>query len=162
MHTFELSCLNSDLLLNVKLSFKKRERKNEFSLQMGCCKKCFLLYLSRQFFCHFCCNSVKDNYLKCNEMSALMWTLPNMRSITPQQAVMPEPSAIAALSGNCPQIFETFLELTNKCWLAWLVAAWYPWLALPYNGWHCYAAAIFLLFFLNFPVPARGRLIHFN
>jgi len=33
-------------------------------------KKCCLLYLSMQFFCQSCGNSVKDNYFKCNEMSA--------------------------------------------------------------------------------------------
>lgn len=75
----------------------------------------FALFVHSDF-CHSCWNSVKDNHLKCNEMSAWMWTDPKTRSIMPQRTVMPEPSTIITLSGNCPQIFETFLELTNKCW----------------------------------------------
>lgn len=94
---------------------KKRKEKwtwpPDGTLMKGC-----LLYSSIQFFCHSCWNSMKDNHLKCSEMCAQMWTDPNIRSIMPQQIAMPEPSAIIALSGNCPQIFEAFLELTNKCW----------------------------------------------
>lgn len=128
---------------------------------MGCWKKCCLLYLSMQFFCHSCYNSVKDNYFKCNEMSALMWTLPNRRSMTPWQTEMPEPSAITALSGNCPQIFETFLELINKCWfglagycLVSLAGIALQWMAL-------FCCSNYFSFLLKFP-SATGRLINFN
>lgn len=111
-HNCNAWILTSGLMQN---SVPKRERKNELSLQMELWWRavCFIHPYS---FCHSCWNSMKDNHLKCNEMCAQMWIDPNIRSIMPQQTALPEPSAIITLSGNCPQIFEAFLELTNKCW----------------------------------------------
>lgn len=103
-------------LARYKIKFQKKERKKRTCPPDGMLKEVLFALFVHAVFCHSCWNSVKDNYFKCNEMSALMWTLPNTGSIMPWQTVMPEPSAIAALSGNCPQIFEIFLELTNKCW----------------------------------------------
>lgn len=103
-------------LARLKITFQ-RERKEKWTWPPdGMLKEVLFGLFVHAVVCHSCWNSVKDNYFKCNEMSALMQILPNTRSITPQKTVTAEPSAITALSGNCPQIFETFLELTNKCW----------------------------------------------
>lgn len=103
-------------LARCKIKFQ-RERKEKWTWPPDeMLKEVLFALFVHAVFCHSRWNSVKDNYFKCNEMSALIWTLPNTRSVTPRQTVMSEPSAITALSGNCPQIFETFLELTNKCW----------------------------------------------